>query len=162
MEAEDMHYDTEKTQTGNMADKLLNVKRMSVVRPFVQSQYVCVHNCRSFDLVQWVGFALPVSEGWNGVWAAEGKPPVDPEWLVNASKWAKSAFALVLDADDGVRMRFRQTRKKKRQTKNKWLDKNRMSLYLWQKAWTSTQMQWVPYSIWKIRTPSCFKKCMLT
>lgn len=40
---------------------------------------------------------------------AEGKPPVDPEVLPNASKLAKSAFALAFcAAGGGVRMRFRR------------------------------------------------------
>lgn len=56
---------------------------------------------------------VPVFEGWNGAWGAEGKPPVDPEVLPNASKFAKSAFALAFcAAGDGVRMRFRQMNKK--------------------------------------------------
>lgn len=80
--------------------------KMFLFSLYVHSQCVCVHNYSSFCLER--ELALPVFVGWNGAWGAEGKPPVDPEVLPNASKLAKSAFALVFcAAGGGVRMRFR-------------------------------------------------------
>lgn len=86
---------------------------------------LCMHD---LDFVQWIGLALPVFEGWNGVWAAEGKPPVDPEVLPNASKLAKSGFVLAFCVAGGdARMQFREAnkQKKKKQIKhnerNKWM-----------------------------------------
>lgn len=74
--------------------------------------------CVSF--VEWRELALPVFEGWNEAWGAEGKPPVDPGVLPNASKLAKSAFALAFcAAGGGVRMRFRQADEQKHNNKNK-------------------------------------------
>lgn len=67
---------------------------------------VCLYIIHKIEL------ALPVFEGWNWVWVAEGKPPVDPEVFPNASKLAKPAFVLAFCvAGGGVMMRFRQANK---------------------------------------------------
>lgn len=95
---------------------------------------LCESDAGCVPFVQWRELALPVFEGWNGAWGAEGKPPVDPEVLPNASKLAKSAFALAFCvAGGGVGMRFRQTNEQKQKTQweenNGW-DNNRMDLYM--------------------------------
>lgn len=75
---------------------------------------------RCVPFAQWRKRALPVFEGWNGAWGAEGKPPVDPEVLPNASKLAKSAFALAFcAAGGGVRMRFREADEQKNTMRGK-------------------------------------------
>lgn len=65
---------------------------------------------------------LPGFGGWNGAWAAWGKPPVDPEELPKASNWAKSASALELCGAGGGWGWDRQMSKEKwEETRNEWM-----------------------------------------
>lgn len=68
--------------------------------------------------ILWIELSLPVFEGWNEGWAAEGKPLVDPEVPSNASKLAKPAFALAF-CDTGVGRWGSERQKKPKQTKKK-------------------------------------------
>lgn len=104
----------------DMTYSVVHLNRLYVFYFCVHSYCLCTlswcfhqNGFRCVLFVQWGELALPVFEGWNGAWGAEGKPPVDPGVLPNASKFAKSAFALAFcAAGGGVRMRFRQMNKK--------------------------------------------------